>query len=91
MVNEAYLACGAADALMNWDLPGYQLSAYRREYEAHHMRAQLLINEALEEFRKAGDERRQRDALPIYYAAFLFHAAAVSLQRILGSVVWMIN
>ena len=67
MVDEAYLACGAADALMNWGLPRDQLNAYRREYDMHHARAQLLINEALDEFRRAGEERRERDVLLLYY------------------------
>ena len=84
MVHEAYLACGAADALMNWKLPPDQRNAYRREYDKHHARAQRLINEMLDEFRRAGDQGRYRDVLPVYYAAFLFHAAAVSFRRIPG-------
>ncbi|RAR13185.1 ankyrin repeat-containing protein [Stemphylium lycopersici] len=81
MVHEAYLACGAADALMNWKLPPDQRNAYRREYDKHHARAQRLINEALDEFRRAGDQGRYRDVLPVYYAAFLFHAAAACAQE----------
>jgi hypothetical protein len=78
MVREAYSACGVADALMNKHLSRDRRDMYLRTYRIHHSRAQVLITQALKEFVEAGDRREQRDVLPIYHAAFLFHAAAVS-------------
>lgn len=78
MVSEAYNACAVADALMNRHLAPHHRARYFREYRIHHSRAQSLITQALKEFNEVYLSGEQCEILPIYYAAFLFHAAAVS-------------
>lgn len=93
MVWEALYSCGAADALMNKKLPRYVtsfmpwppthllFSELRREYQSaydlHDSRARNMIIQAIDVFNEKRKRNEKPDALPLYYAAFLLHAAGV--------------
>jgi hypothetical protein len=102
MVWEALYSCAAADALMNKKLPGYVKSfmpsspsnvlfsglrqEYQSAYDSHDSRARNMIIQAIDVFNDKLRRNEKPNALPLYYAAFLLHAAGVIFP---SKLVWV--
>lgn len=80
MVRTALYACGAADALMNRALPETIRRNYEHAYDLLHDHASGLIAGSKESFRFEMARGSDPDALPLYYATFLLHAAAACVK-----------